>query len=185
MAHHCQERIKVVGLPEQPHWCACCKTKSLVDVDVSTGSLLEDPGSNICRLVQTDTKVFSQKPGINHNLSQQKTIPRICQKALEKDLVKPFKDISRKNHWNICHPNSDCQQEIVLHGCFSCKNLRGNQNHLIRHGTNFRDESLECDFVAEECCEDNVPRANKKEILPQTATPFKVVMLCRDPMDSD
>ena len=131
-------------------------------------------------------KVFSeQKFGDNHKLLQPKTIPGICLKALEKDLVRWFKDVSCTKHWKNYLPNSSNQQEFVLHGYFSCKISRGDQNHLIRCDPNFRGKSPRYDFVAEEHCSDDVPQPNKKGILPQTATPSKVIMMYRNPIDGE
>ena len=184
LAHLPRERNKVIGLPERPHWCARYKIESVTDV--STGSVLEDRGCNICRLVQTNMQVFSQKKkGIHPNSSGQKTIPRVCQRALEKDLVQWFQDVSSTKKWKNYLPNSENQEEIVLHGYFSCKVSRGEQNHLIRCDPNFRGESPRYDFVAEEHCQDDVPRVDKKGIHPQTATPSKVLMLYRNPMDGE
>ena len=91
---HCyQENNKVVGLPERPHWMARYKIESVIDL--STGSAMEDCGHNVFHLVQTEMKVFSQKKNRNNqNLLEPKKIPRVCQKALEKDLVKWFKAVS-------------------------------------------------------------------------------------------
>ena len=114
-----------------------------------------------------------------------KLIPEICQNALKKDLVKWLKDLSRTSLWGEYLPSSENQRELVLHGYFACKILRSEQTYHIRCDPNFRGVSPRYDFVAEEHCGDNVPQLNKKGILPETATPSKVLMLYRNPIDNE
>ena len=176
---------KVVGLPANPHWWMSYRVEHLIDH--SNGSILEDRGSPVCHLLQTDVKVFTKKKSeIHPNALENKMIPEMCCRALEEDLVKWICDVAvDSGKWNDFLPNHVDQKLITVQGYFSCKVARGKGKHHIRCDPNFLQRDPRYDFVAEEHVQDKVPTLGPKGTLEDTATPSKVLMLYNNPFDGE
>ena len=112
-------------------------------------------------------------------------IPLMCQKALERDIVQWLKDVATLDVWKKLLPSHNNQEEISIHGYFSCQIVRGGNRQLIRCDPQFILRGSRYDFVSEEHVKDEIPRIDMKGILPDTSTPSKVLMLCKNPWDSE
>ena len=181
---HLQNQVS--GLPSKPHWWMSYKVKHVKDH--STGLTLEDRGSAVCRLVQTDLRVFSTKTfeGRRNSLIQ-KTIPDMCIRALEEDLVRWVRDAAgtAPKLWKDFLPKQENQKVLVVQGYFSCMITRGKEMHYIRCDPSFLNRSQRYDFVAEEHVKEAIPLVNRQGILEDTATPSKVLMLYANPLDGE
>ncbi len=180
---------KVIGLPANPHWWITYRVEHLIDH--SNGTVLEDRGSRVCRLVETDVKVFKQKQSKNRpNALENRTIPQVCRRALEEDIVKWICDEAIDSEAldsflpRIGEEEGN-QQLITLQGYFSCQIARDEGNHYIRCDPNFRLKDPRYDFVAEEHHLDAVPRIGENGTLDDTTTPSKVLMLYNNPFDGE
>ena len=176
---------EITKLPLRPHWVMSFKVKYVTDY--RSGLRMEHRDSYVYRLIQTDQMVFSRndKSDSGQNVSVKRKIPLTCQKALERDIVQWLKDVATLDVWKKLLPSHSNQEEISIHGYFSCQIVRGGNRQLIRCDPQFLLRGSRYDFVSEEHVKDEIPRIDMKGILPDTSTPSKVLMLYKNPWDSE